>query len=285
MESPILSVCLITYNHFSYIRQAIEGVLSQKHEYTWEFIIADDFSSDGTREIILQYRDQYPSAIRLILQEKNVGAAKNWIELISAATGKYIAYFEGDDYWTDPYKLKKQIEVLETNSDYIGCFHNSEERYDDDDARASFLYCNFPSARSISFKELCYSNLIPTCSILFKNKLFGDIPEWLGNLKMGDWPLHLLNAQYGDFWYIPKVMSVHRLHVKSTWMMQDSSRNVGYVVEAYDAMINEYADKPNLQKQLIHGRIVFIESRKEVKLGLAIKQRTKKILTRLIEKI
>ena len=116
---PLLSVCLITYNHENYIRQAIEGVLMQKVNFNWELIIAEDCSTDKTRDIILEYKKKHPDFIKLILQEKNVGPAKNWIELITKPNSKYIAYFEGDDYWTDPLKLQKQVGFLEANPDYV----------------------------------------------------------------------------------------------------------------------------------------------------------------------
>lgn len=118
MSEPLLSVCLITYNHANYIREAIDGVLMQQVNFSWEFIIADDFSTDGTREIVLNYKEKYSEFIKLILQEKNVGASQNWFDLLNASSSKYIAYLEGDDYWTDPYKLQKQVDFLESNEDY-----------------------------------------------------------------------------------------------------------------------------------------------------------------------
>src|SRR5688572_11378120 len=124
---PIVSVCLITYNHVSFIRDAIEGVLSQKVNFPWEFIIADDFSVDGSRDIVVEYQKKYPELIRLILQEKNVGAANNWFDLMKAPKGKYIAYFEGDDYWIDDHKLQKQVDFLEKNEKYVGCSSNVYE--------------------------------------------------------------------------------------------------------------------------------------------------------------
>ncbi|MFV8360221.1 glycosyltransferase [Flavobacterium sp. LS1P3] len=118
MKTPLLSICLITYNHEKFIRQAIEGVLIQKVDFDWELIIADDCSTDRTKEIILEYKEKHPDFIKLILQEKNVGAAKNWMDLITTPKSKYIAYFEGDDYWSDPLKLQKQIDFLEQNEEY-----------------------------------------------------------------------------------------------------------------------------------------------------------------------
>ncbi len=217
MENPTLSVCLITFNQVDYIRQTIESIIGQRITYTWNLIIADDCSSDGTMEILEEFKSRNPELIKLILQEKNVGPAKNWRDLLNAASGKYIAYCEGDDYWIDANKIQTQINFLEGHEEYVGCFHNSEERYEHEN-KSSFLYCNYPSAQKITFRDLSFANVIPSCSMVYRNKLFADFPEWIFRLKMGDWPLHLLNAQFGDYWYIPKIMAVHRLHSNSTWM-------------------------------------------------------------------
>ena len=106
MSKPLVSVCIITYNQESYIRQAIESVLMQKVNFPWEIIIADDCSKDKTREIILEYKDRFPDLIKPLFQKRNVGGGKNFTDLINAATGKYVAYLEGDDYWTDDGKLQ-----------------------------------------------------------------------------------------------------------------------------------------------------------------------------------
>jgi len=125
MDVPLLSVCSTTYNHVNFIKQAIDGFLVQKVDFAWEIIIADDFSTDGTREILLEYKNKYPDLIKLILQEKNVGAAQNCIDLITTPKSKYIALCDGDDYWTDPLKLQKQVVFLEANPDFAICFHNA----------------------------------------------------------------------------------------------------------------------------------------------------------------
>jgi glycosyltransferase involved in cell wall biosynthesis len=285
MEKPLVSVCLITYNHARFINEAIDSVLMQKLSFPWELIIADDFSTDGTREIVRDYKTRYPDNIKLILQERNVGPARNWLDLMAAPDGKYIAYFEGDDYWTDSKKLQQQVEFLEAHPEFVGCFHNAEERYIDDELKASFLYCNYSEARIVSFADLSYCNLIPTCSALFRSNLFGEIPDWFLGLKMGDWPLHLLNAQFGDFWYMPVIMCVHRLHKNSLWMLQDAKLNRQFTIDAYDVMIREYTEKPNLQKQLIIAKEAFIVSaaREDSKPGF--KQRLKGLARRMIQKI
>ena len=121
--TPLLSIVTITYNHEPFIAKTIEGVLMQQVNFRIELIIAEDCSTDGTRAICQQYAEQYPALIRLITSESNVGAIANERRAMQAARGKYIAFCEGDDYWTDPLKLQKQVDFLESHPDYSVTFH------------------------------------------------------------------------------------------------------------------------------------------------------------------
>ena len=121
--TPLLSIVTITYNHEQYIRQCIEGVLAQKTSFPIEFIIADDCSTDETKSICEEYAKNNPDIIRLISSSANVGAVENEQRALLAAKGKYIATCEGDDYWTDPLKLQKQVDFMAAHPDYSVCFH------------------------------------------------------------------------------------------------------------------------------------------------------------------
>nr|WP_315149674.1 glycosyltransferase [uncultured Flavobacterium sp.] len=122
INSPDISIAMLAYNHEKFIGEAIESVLIQKTNYTYKIIIAEDFSTDSTREIVLEYQKKYPDKIKLILQDKNVGASQNNVDLLTNLEGKYIAALEGDDYWTDPLKLQKQVDFLEANKGYSICW-------------------------------------------------------------------------------------------------------------------------------------------------------------------
>jgi len=253
MIDRLLSVCLITYNHEKYIRQAIDGILMQKVNFPWELIIADDCSTDGTTDIVKEYKKQYPNFIHLILQEKNVGPAKNWIDLITTPKSKYIAYFEGDDYWTDPLKLQKQVDFLEGNPDFAICYHNVEERFEDDETQ-SFLYVPIGQPLISDIYDLAIRNFIPTCAVLFRNNLRNGLPSWIAATKIGDWPLHIYNAGYGKIKYLPKVMGVHRNHTGGTWAMNSQQDNIRVVLETYDVLIEAYAGNKIFKEKLLAGR-------------------------------
>lgn len=252
-NSLLLSVCIITYNQELYIKETIESILRQKTNFKFEILIADDCSTDATRKICIEYSRKFPEKIKVVEAVKNVGLTANFFNSLKSCSGKYIAICEGDDYWTDDYKLQKQVDVLETNNQYIGCFHNTEERYQEG-VKASFLYCSFSEATSISYKQLCFSNIIPTCSIVFRNLYIKDIPDWVLKLKMADWVLHLINAEHGDFFYIPQVMGVHRLSTKSAWSLQSKRKNIEFVLEAYDELIIRFTNNAEFLNQLKKGR-------------------------------
>ena len=122
IPNPLVSIRTSAYNHGPYIKQCIEGVLMQRTNFPFEYIIGEDFSNDETREIVFEYAKKYPDVIRVITADYNVGSKANGRRCIRACRGKYMAICEGDDYWTDPLKLQKQVDFLEDNSEYGMCY-------------------------------------------------------------------------------------------------------------------------------------------------------------------
>ena len=212
MDHPLLSVCIITYNHKAFIREAIEGVLMQKVNFSIEIIIADDFSTDGTREIIIEYQQKHPDLIKLILQQKNIGAGPNWMELISTPKSKYIAYFEGDDYWTDPRKLQKQVDFLEANEDFIFCGHDvaiKNEHLNSITDKYEF------KKNVITLNDCVFGPPVHTSSWVYKNL---EIPgEQFKSLIAGDDAMMCFLASKGDGYNIKETMGVYRLSDAGTW--------------------------------------------------------------------
>jgi len=231
---PLISCCIITYNHAAYIKQAIESVLKQKHNYSFEIIIADDCSTDGTTEIVREYEDKFPGIVKLIAQPVNSGPSNNFIGLLKAAAGKYIAYLEGDDYWSDELKLQKQIDFMEGNPDFSICFSNVLEIFSEDvnDSR-NFLHGGSGDKAITTINDLLRGNYIQTASVVFKNKLFTYFPEWYASLMPGDWPLHILNAQFGKIYYHNECMCVHRNHNEGVWSTQKMIKRIENMLRAF----------------------------------------------------
>ncbi len=171
-NSTTVSVCMISYNHEHFIREAIEGVLMQKTNFPIELIIGEDCSTDGTRDIVLEYAAKYPDIIRPLLPEKNLGMSKNFMETLQACTGKYIALCEGDDYWTDPYKLQKQVDFLEANEEYSICSHRYSIYHEtsnvfEPDVNIE-LFKNNESGYSFDLKGFFNGWYLHTMSVLFR---------------------------------------------------------------------------------------------------------------------
>lgn len=128
MNTPLVSICCITYNHAQFIRKCLDGFLMQKTDFPIEILIHDDCSTDGTTEIVREYEAKYPDLIFPLYEEENQYQQGKAAEIdfynYRRARGKYIAYCEGDDYWTDPLKLQKQVDFMEANPEYSVCFHN-----------------------------------------------------------------------------------------------------------------------------------------------------------------
>lgn len=118
-----LSIICITYNQKDYIKQCLDGFIMQKTNFEFVAYIGDDCSTDGTIEIIQEYEQKYPNIIKGIYHNQNVGVNQNLLDVMSKCNTRYVAICEGDDYWTDPYKLQKQVDYLEEHSEYSACFH------------------------------------------------------------------------------------------------------------------------------------------------------------------
>lgn len=122
-QGIMVSIMVITYNHEKYLKQALESILMQEVNFKYEIVVGEDCSPDNSRDILKEYENKYPGIFRMIYREKNIGATRNFYDTLMKCKGKYIAYLEGDDYWSDKNKLNIQVEFLENNLNYIGAYH------------------------------------------------------------------------------------------------------------------------------------------------------------------
>ncbi len=232
MSKPLLSVAVITYNHEKFIRQALDSVLMQQTDFPFEIVIGEDCSTDDTRGILISYKDQYPDKIRMVTSEFNVGPLPNVLRTYRACNGDYIAVLEGDDYWTDPLKLQKQVDFLEANPDFSICFH--KVKLLEKGKLKKDKSTKVPDSVS-TIKELARQNYIHTPSCIFRknDQVIDKLKLYMG-LKVGDYTLHLYNAKMGKIKYINKSMAVYRKHEGSNWSKQNSK----YIVENFNALLS-----------------------------------------------
>src|SRR5260221_9409884 len=166
MDQPLVSVCVITYNHEKFIRQCLDGIMMQKTSFRFEVVIGDDCSTDNTCGIIREFAERYPDVIRPVYQPVNVGGARNAYEFCyPILTGKYIAVCEGDDYWTDSFKLQRQVGFLEQNPDYAFCFHRVKGIDEENSVISEQATLEHPVL--YSWKDIFHIS-IPTLSVVFK---------------------------------------------------------------------------------------------------------------------
>lgn len=224
-----VSVCMITYNHEQFIKQAVASALQQVTGFEYEIVIGEDCSTDRTRDILVELQQANPDKIRLLLRDRNLGGQLNFVQTLSACRGEYIAYLEGDDYWTSSAKLQKQVDFLDQHSDFAICFHNALKFYADGGLSEPICADDQPAVSTI--EDMLRKNFIPACSVMFRNKLFESFPDWFFSLKLGDWPLHILNAQYGKIGYINEVMAVYRIHRAAAWSALAPDRIIDYTIE------------------------------------------------------
>lgn len=241
--SKRVSVSITTYNHEKYIAQAVESALNQKVNFSYEIVIGEDCSTDRTRQIVVALKEAHPEKIRLLLHEKNLGrwGKFNFVETLKACQGEYIALLDGDDYWTDPNKLQRQVDFLESHPECSICFHDVTLFYEDGTPAAT---SGGTSNKDIfTIEDLLTGNFMFACSVVFRRGLFGEFPDWFYNSKMGDWALHLLNAQHGKVGHLKEVMAVYRVHEGGFWTSQNQLEQAKDQVQILDHLVNQLDDK------------------------------------------
>ncbi len=209
--TPEVSVYVQTYQQLAYIRDAIDGVLAQRAPFELEIVIADDCSTDGTREVLTEYRDRHPELIRLLLPERNLGPTEIFRRSMEALRGRYVAWLDGDDYWTDPEKLVRQVEALRAQPGWAGCFHDATVRQVDGGA-SDRPYVSTELRGPLGFADLLRSNPVPSLSVMARGELVRNLPPWVWEGLWADWLSLLAIAQHGDLGYLPEQMGVYRVH-------------------------------------------------------------------------
>ncbi|MFR3329461.1 MAG: glycosyltransferase [Odoribacter splanchnicus] len=212
-NSPLVVIQCLTYNHAPYIRQCLDGFVMQKTTFPFIAIVHDDASTDGTSDIVREYENKYPDIIKGIYQKENqyktnpqaIGdAIAPWL------TSKYLAICEGDDYWTDPLKLQKQVDLLEQTPE-IGVVYS----------RAQCFYQKSKKIKEtigkdyISFENLLHVNVIPTLTVMFRKELQRryeyEIKPYEKQWKMGDYPMWLWMSKNSKLYFMNEVTGVYRI--------------------------------------------------------------------------
>lgn len=249
----LLSVAVITYHHEKYIRQALDSIIMQNVNFQYEIIIGEDCSPDNTRMILLEYYEKYPNRIKLILRDKNVGATKNLYDVFMNCKGKYIALLEGDDFWTDPNKLRLQVDFLEEHKEYTGVSHDFEyvnkngEHLSMSNDKRSELATEFTMNDFIKWEWP-----IQTATLVFRNFFQDNKDEdysiiYTAHNLMADRTLAMLILKKSNILIIRKVMSAYRYVIEkngtnytSQFEMPAKRKDIVEITLRYINMLEKY---------------------------------------------
>jgi glycosyltransferase involved in cell wall biosynthesis len=237
-DTPLVSVVIPTFNGERWVGMALDGVLMQQTSFAVEILVSDDCSSDGTVAIAKGYEERYPGIVRVIARPKNVGMQRNYYDTFEQSRGRYIAWLDCDDYWTDPQKLELQVEAMEADPSLMMCCHYVRWIARGTDKVERERYPEVPPGRH-GMQSILRSNFIPSPSIMFRSGLQRELPEWYFDVApLGDWPVNILAAMKGDILLLDRVMADYTLNQGSMfwsegtlfWRKQDA--------EFYDRIVS-----------------------------------------------
>jgi len=239
-----LTVMMIAYNHERFIAQALESVLAQRVNFDYEIVVGEDCSTDRTREIIMDFCRRYPDRIVPLLRDRNVGAMRNMMATLAACGGQYLALLDGDDYWTCEDKLQRQVDFLDAHPDYAICCSRVQVVDEMGEGRGGIYPTT--AAGLYTIEDLLRADIMATCSVMYRWGSVGVIPSWILEMKMGDWPLHILVARSGKINLLDDVMAVYRMHSGGIWASEplvNQLREMARMLKALDQHLGfEYTD-------------------------------------------
>jgi glycosyltransferase involved in cell wall biosynthesis len=204
--TPLVSVSITTYNLEKWLPRALDSVLGQRRSFPIEIVIGDDCSQDASVQIARSYQERHPDVIRVLERERNVGIQRNTYETIDQCRGKFIAWLDADDYWTDPEKLSIQVEILESDPTIMVCGHYTREVTPDGQVNRERVTSIPPGRYGID--EILRHNLMTTAAVMFRSGIHRKLPAWYFELpSLSDWPIWVLAALAGDIVLIDRIMA------------------------------------------------------------------------------
>lgn len=254
-----ISCHIITYNQKEYISQCIEGVLMQKTNFSFEIIIGDDNSTDGTREIITEYARKYPDLIKLNLREvrgEGIPGKQNFLTTLTMCTGEYISLCDGDDYWTDPLKLQKQVDFLEANPEYVLCFHQVSILNSNGEIVDDFITKVPENYETIEILAQL-GNYIHTPSVVFRN-INKAFPFEFQHSPIGDYFLYMMLAEHGKLKCFEEKMAIYRYGVGI--YSSESNTNMIIMLNKQYACLLSYLKDDTIKKIILDRNFLLINS-------------------------
>jgi glycosyltransferase involved in cell wall biosynthesis len=250
VTEPQVSILITAYMHERYVARALDGVLEQRG-VSFELLVGDDASTDGTRAVIEHYASAHAGLIRTLFPEHNLGHGGSalFAELLARARGPYVASLDGDDFWTSPDKLRRQVAHLDANQGCAMCFHDVLCRHEDG-SQPDRPFTGLATARTFGLEDLLDGFQIGSCAPVFRRDAIHPLPEWYVGLPWGDAPLYVLAATQGTIDYIPDVMGVYRIHGQGMYRGLPRLSVLELQASYYERLRVPAPYRPQLQRKL-----------------------------------
>lgn len=256
MNIPLLSIAIITYNQEKYISQTLDSVLQQEHEYSYEIVIGEDCSSDGTRKIIEDYVEKYPDIIKTLYNNPNKGLIANYFNVLNHCSGKYIMECAGDDYWL-PGKVQYQIDYMEKHPD-IGLCYSKAKIFDE---QKKIILKKSSGSKREKFHNLMLGNAIPALTVCIRRKVMeeylNDVKPYEKNWKMEDIPAWLWISYNYKIKFLNKDFGVYRQLEESVSHSRNEEKKIAFEKSCYE--IREYYAKKYNQMDVLKQYSVYCD--------------------------
>jgi glycosyltransferase involved in cell wall biosynthesis len=242
LSAPKVSVFVLTHDHVDWIGQALDSALAQQAPFPFEVVVADDFSTDGTREIVREYERHHPELVRTFLPERNLGVAGIWLAAARRCRGEYIAVLEGDDRWTSGEKLARQAPLLDANPGWSSCFHRATLFHEDGRHPPRPATPGF-DRDVFALDDLIRANFIPFLTVMFRRDALAGTPEWLFSYPWFDWLFHIYCARRGAIGFLDEDMAAYRVHERGNWSARSRAEQLELDLELYERLTVELPEK------------------------------------------
>jgi glycosyltransferase involved in cell wall biosynthesis len=235
-----VSIRLMVYNQEEFIRETMESIFNQVVDFKVEIVVGDDFSSDKTLEIIRSFRSTDKIHLRILerregddywQKRKLQGRLYNFRNIISNCNGKYIAILDGDDFWTDPFKLQKQYDLLEADASLSLACHNLTTLYTETGKTFQRFNDRYKPASRITLNEMLGANWASTPTIMIRSEIIKTAPDWIFSERVADYFLWCYASTFGDIGYLHEPMAVYRVHNKGVWGRDSAKKRAVNEVE------------------------------------------------------
>lgn len=249
-EKIKVSVIIVTYNQEKYIDEAIRSVVLQNFNYPYEIIVGDDCSTDKTIERCLKWQEKYPTLIKIIRRDKNIGIQRNYMDTYNHCQGEYIAICEGDDFWCSKHKLQRQVEYMDTHKNCNICFHRVINYYITNNSKS--LSNGKGTKIDSDINDLAKSNYITNLSVMYRRNVVNKLPEWLTEIASPDYVIHMLHASTGYIHYINTPMAVYRQHINGIWGSNIKEKQLLISINSRKYLIEHFSQDKTISQNLIN---------------------------------